>query len=175
MSRMARMMSATTSRCLARTMAMQSAQLAQKAGWSTLRPSIPSRPGPHLGNLHRPQRSKCSTDMSTTKTTDHLRLTALNMKFARPPAQCKRRAHADWTSSTNGMRDKRTSCSTVTLLKKACMQWGMSQWSAQNGDPLCSSKGTPDPFHTLPSGSEACAILSRRLQAGGRSPAAFQT
>ena len=35
--------------------------------------------------------------------------------------------------------------------------------------------GVPDPFHTVASGSEACAILSKSSQTGGRSPAACQT
>ena len=91
-----------------------------------------------------------------------------------PPSTVQKETPRGLDSSTNAMRNKRTSCSAVTLLRKA---W--TEWKCPNGVPKmrtsCSSVGTPDPFHTLASGSEACAILSRRSQAGGPSPAAFQT
>ena len=52
------------------------------------------------------------------KITDHLRPDR-PQHVVRAPSGAVQEEHADWTSSTNGMRDKRTSCSAVTLLRKA--------------------------------------------------------
>ena len=135
-SRIARMMimSAATSGCLAQTMAMQSAQLAQKAGRLVRTASLNPKPPRDNGIVATSWRSPCCTNMSTKPRTIS-GLTAQHV-VARPPAQCKRRAHADWTFSTNGMRDKRTSCLCSDSSQEGLDVMGMSQWSAQNADPL---------------------------------------
>ena len=128
-SRILWMMSVATSGCLAKTMATQSAQLAQKTGGvvrtASLRP-IPLRNNDIMATspstttfrmLHKHAHNPVLWPSAKVRTISCL--ITLNVFFARSPAQCKRRPHADWTSSTKGMRDIRTSCSAKTHVRYA--------------------------------------------------------
>ena len=89
-------------------------------------------------------------------------------------AQCKRRAHADCTSVTSGMRSNRTwwprrhSCNCVAT-KSSCPS-GVPNTRMPNR-----SMGNPEPRHTNASGSVTHAIRSSVSKNPGLTPPEFHT